>query len=256
MMRAMRLTIVERRIPASDHVELLLDASGLGRRPEPGQFLHVATGGTLRRPLSFSRVDDGRVGILFRVVGAGTAWLAGRAVGEDLDVMGPLGRGFPPPPPGPLALVGGGVGIPPLFFYAQCWPDASLAVLLGARDREALVMVDDFGARGLHPALCTDDGSFGRRGRVTDLLATWLSAHPHGSVMACGPAPMLHEVARLTTDAHCPAWLGFEQRMGCGVGACLACVVPGAPGAGRTWYRVCTDGPVFAREMLYGEAPP
>ncbi len=256
MMRAVRLTIVERRAPAPEHVELMVDAKDLAGRLVPGQFLHVAAGGTLRRPLSVSRVEGARLGMLFRVVGAGTAWLAERDVGETVDVMGPLGQGYPPPPPGPLALVGGGVGIPPLFFYAQRWPDAALSVLLGARDHDSLIMVDDFRGLGLRPGLCTDDGSRGKRGRVTGLLRDWFLEHPDGSVMACGPAPMLHEVARLTAAAGRPAWLGFEQRMGCGVGACLACVVPGAPGGDRVWYRVCTDGPVFARETLYGEGRP
>jgi len=250
---AVQCPIVERRVPAPDHVELMLEAGPWARAVEPGQFLHVATDGTLRRPLSFSRVEGSRVGVLFRVVGAGTAWLAQRRVGEVLDVLGPLGQGFPPPPAGAVALVGGGVGIPPLFCYAQRYAGRPFRVLLGARDRDSLVMADDFRALGLRPGVATDDGSAGHRGRVTELLGAWLEEHPDGAVMACGPTPMLRESARLSARYKTPMWLGFEQRMGCGVGACLACVVPAAPGGARTWYRVCRDGPVFRREALYGE---
>jgi dihydroorotate dehydrogenase electron transfer subunit len=254
MMHAVQLTIVERRIPAPEHVELIFEGGDWARGLEPGQFVHVATGGTLRRPLSFSRIEGTLVGVLFRVVGEGTEWLAHRGVGERLDLLGPLGHGFPPPPAGPVALVGGGVGIPPLFCYAERWPTANLSVLLGARDRASLIMVSDFQDLSREPMVATDDGSVGHRGRVTALLHDWLAAHPDGVVMACGPTPMLQESARLASLAGRPAWLGFEQRMGCGVGACLACVVPAAPEAGRDWYRVCTDGPVFPREALYREA--
>lgn len=249
----MQFRIVERQVPAPEHVELIVDGGEWAQGLRPGQFVHVATGGTLRRPLSFSRIEGTRVGILFRVVGEGTAWLGARRVGETLDLLGPLGRGFPDPGGEPVALVGGGVGIPPLFAYAERWHDTPFTVLLGARDRESVIMIDDFRTLGLEPHIATDDGSLGQRGRVTELLAPWLRAHPDGTVMACGPTPMLRESARLAALHGAPAWLGFEQRMGCGVGACLACVVPARAGSGRDWYRVCTDGPVFAREALFAE---
>lgn len=247
----MNVRIAERREPAPEHVELLLDAPELAAQLQPGQFAHVYTGGTLRRPISFSRRTGG-VGLLFRVVGVGTDWLGRREPGSLLDILAPLGRGFPTPPSGPVCLVGGGVGIPPIFLYAETHQhqrSADLTVILGARTREALIMRDDFRHLGLEPIVCTDDGSEGETGRVTGPLARWLERHPGGSVFACGPTPML--AATGTLAAGRPTWLAFEQRMGCGIGACLACVVPASDCDGRRWLRVCHDGPVFAADDLW-----
>jgi dihydroorotate dehydrogenase electron transfer subunit len=242
--------VVERREPRPRHVELILEHPGLAHA-RPGQFAHVRTPGTLRRPLSFSRLEaGGRAGLLLRVVGVGTAWIAERQAGDSLDLLAPLGRGYPDPAPGPLVLVGGGVGVPPLHAAAQWWAAAHPTwVLLGARTADEVLMVDDFRSLGLEPLVATDDGSQGRRGLVTDLLAGLL---PHvGSdvtVMACGPTAMLAAVGRIAAATR--LYLAFEQRMGCGVGACLACVVPVAGGSTPTWRRVCRDGPVFRPDEL------
>ncbi len=246
------LPVAERRVPQPEHVELLLEAPALAATLTPGQFAHVWTPGTLRRPISFSRTTpEGWVGLLFRVVGPGTAWLAERRAGDRLDVLAPLGHGFPDPEPGPVLLVGGGVGIPPLFAAAQRWGKTHpVSVILGARSADALVMADDFRALGLHPILTTDDGSVGERGRVSGPVAQWLARQGGGQVMACGPTPMLAAVAQLVGGGR-PCWLAYEQRMGCGVGACLACVVPGAGADGRPeWIRVCHDGPVLSSQRL------
>lgn len=250
------LVVVERHEPKPEHVELLLDAPRLAAALTPGQFAHVWTPGSLRRPISFSRATaDGRVGLLFRVVGAGTRWLADRRVGDRLDVLAPLGHGFPAPEPGPVLLVGGGVGIPPLFVAAQRWAAGHpTSVVLGARTADAVVMIDDFQALGLEPSLTTDDGSLGEPGRVTGPLVRWLARHDGGQVLACGPTPMLAAVAQIVGEGR-PCWLAYEQRMGCGVGACLACVVPGVGADGQPeWVRVCHDGPVFSSQRLWWAA--
>jgi dihydroorotate dehydrogenase electron transfer subunit len=254
--------IAARREPAPDHVELLLEDAELAAVTRPGQFAHVLTPGTLRRPISFSRVEGHQLGILFRVVGRGTAWLAERRPGDTLDVLAPLGRGFEPLPPGvPLCLVGGGVGIPPLFFAWQRYgQDRPVTVVLGARSAARLVMEEDFRRAGLFVVVTTEDGSRGERGQVTGPLARWLAEEPHGVVWACGPVGMLRAVSELVPDRR-RAWLALEQRMGCGVGACLACVVPGARGGPR-WVRVCSDGPVFRADAVdlsaadVGDTPP
>jgi dihydroorotate dehydrogenase electron transfer subunit len=254
--KPLRALIRERREPAPEHVELIVEAGDLART-RPGQFAHVFTGGTLRRPLSFSRLEGDRAGLLFRVVGEGTRWLANRRPGEALDLMAPLGRGFPAPEPGPLCLVGGGVGIPPVFFAAQVWSASHpTTAILGGRTADHVVMVGDFRTLPVTVQVTTEDGSAGDAGRVTGPLARWLGDHPDGTVMACGPVPMLRAVARLVGDSR-PAYLAFESRMGCGVGACLACVVPGQGPDGPRWQRVCRDGPVFrADELWWGDGGP
>lgn len=245
-----QVRIAERRQPAPGHVELMLEDAELAASARPGQFAHVLTPGTLRRPISFSRVEGDRLGILFRVVGGGTAWLAERVPGEMLDVLAPLGRGFEPLSPGvPLCLVGGGVGIPPLFFALQRYGQSrAVAVVLGARTASQLVMEEDFRQAGVSLVVTTEDGSRGEAGRVTGPLARWVAQEPNGVVWACGPTGMLRAVAALVPDRR-RAWLALEQRMGCGVGACLACVVPGGTGGPR-WVRVCSDGPVFRADAV------
>lgn len=257
MKSAFAVPIVQRRDPAPGHVEFILANEALSCAA-PGQFCHVLTPGMLRRPLSFSRMDSktGCVGVLLQVVGPGTEWLYGRQVGESLDVLGPLGRGFVPPDPRrPWLLIGGGVGIPPIFAAYGAWRDRMrerVTVVLGARTRDALIMADDFSALGLSPVVVTDDGSRGEQGTVMGPAGRWLDQHPDGQVMACGPTPMLARVHQEARRVAGPMQLALEQRMGCGIGACLACVIPATPVGpqGPRYRRVCTDGPVFSHEEL------
>lgn len=257
MKSAFEVPIIERRASAPGHVELLVKSDILAQA-EPGQFCHVLTPGMLRRPISFSRLDRGRglAGLLVQVVGSGTEWLYDRQVGDVLNVLGPLGRGFEPPAGDrPWLLVGGGVGIPPIFAAFQVWRGMVLhpiQVILGARQAASLIMVNDFRELGMDPLLSTDDGSRGRTGTVIGPVKEWLAQHPLTQVMACGPTPMLASVHRASSDAVGLVQLAMEQRMGCGIGACLACVVPANPVGleGPRYRRVCTDGPVFRREEL------
>ncbi|NMP21646.1 dihydroorotate dehydrogenase electron transfer subunit [Sulfobacillus harzensis] len=257
MAHAFKARIVERRETAPDHVEFILQSPALAEAL-PGQFCHVLTPGMLRRPISFSRIDreSGTVGLLLQVVGSGTAWLYSRQAGDYLDVLGPLGRGFDPPRPDrPWILIGGGVGIPPIFAALKAWQGAVRApirVALGARTADYLIMRQDFHAHGLDPWLATDDGSLGRQGYVVSPLPEWLQEFPQAEVMACGPTPMLAAVSRIAAGRPARVQLALEQRMGCGIGACLACVVEAQPVGpdGPRYRRVCTDGPVFLREEL------
>ena len=254
---AFKARIVAREEVAPDHVELLLSAEELaGARA--GQFCHVLTPGMLRRPLSFSRIDPkkGEAGILLQVVGSGTAWLYDQHVGEELDLLGPLGQGFEEPNPElPWLLVGGGVGIPPLYAALQSWQASMkepIAAILGARTATAIIMVEDFRERGIYPLITTDDGSLGRFGTVVGPFVEWMERYPSSQVMACGPTPMLAALQGAGKVQEGFLQLCMEQRMGCGVGACLACVVPARPIGedGPCYRRVCTEGPVFHGEEL------
>jgi dihydroorotate dehydrogenase electron transfer subunit len=247
--------VLANRPVARDHVELIVDAPELSVAM-PGQFAHVKTPGTLRRPISFSRLDreSGQIGLLLQVVGSGTAWLAERQPGTFLDLLGPLGRGFlPPEPDRPWCVVGGGVGIPPLYAALQTWlaqMRAPVKAILGARSADLVVMADDFAnLLAEPPTVTTDDGSQGVVGTVLGPLARWRARYPDGQVYACGPTPMLSSVAQVMQGGG-PVYLALEQRMGCGVGACLACVVLAHGPHGPEWKRVCHDGPVFGSEEL------
>jgi NAD(P)H-flavin reductase len=244
---------------------LLSVVDGSGVVPRAGQFYMLATarswaGGEDGRPFlgracSVARAvrQDGRMRLDFflEAVGPGTARLCAAEVGEDLSIVGPLGTGFAAPPPGARALlVGGGVGIAPLAI----WQDEILAagggatVLLGFRDSAHAA-----GAELLHDAaVATDDGSAGRHGLVTELLAAELG-EPGAVVYACGPPPMLEAVRELCEERGVEAQLALESGMACGFGACYGCVVPTRDGG---YLRVCVDGPVVdARRLATALAP-
>lgn len=245
-------------------------APSLAQEATPGQFLHIRCGEysdpLLRRPISIHAVyrQSGLVKIMFQVVGKGTAWLANRREGL-IDIMGPLGRGFnlynveqaglagADPR---LMVVGGGIGAAPLYFLLQELARADhvqqVKVLLGARTAETLLISDAARLLGFAVSVATDDGSTGHRGLVTDLLAEELKQKTD-FVYACGPSPMLKTLCGMLKDAGVPGEVSVEERMACGVGACLSCVCQIRDASGMETYRhACVDGPVFpAGEVLW-----
>ena len=254
-------------------------------RPAPGQFLTLRVSPRLdpllRRPFAFAGAaqDASSVSIVYQVRGSATAILAGLAAGTVLDVIGPLGRGFPPPAPVETALLAaGGIGIGPVLFLARALATSSqvastpAASLEQAREpahdaRGAVLEAPEQAAAGASAtrggatlalgfrsadsipdleipagaAICTDDGSAGFPGSVAD----WVSLNaPAGGLRlyACGPAPMLAALARLCSARRWASSFSAEQWMACGVGACMGCALP-ATGGG--FLRACSEGPVF-----------
>ena len=243
------------------------DVIALGR---PGQFLHLRVSGNdeplLRRPLSiFSRnAVEGTMGLLFRRVGPGTRLLSERSPGSDLDLIGPLGRAFYPPPGiGEALLVAGGLGVAPLFFLAQDLVGKGIAVhfLLGATGREELFCRDRLQDLGVRLDVSTDDGSQGFHGLVTGLLEQVLERDRPSSercaLFVTGPQPMMKTAAALAHRHRLEAQFSLERHMACGLGACWGCVVRCRNEQGRLVYRrVCIDGPVFdLRELDWGLPP-
>ncbi len=236
---------------------LLRCLDGGGPPPAPGQF-YMLTAGTrwgggegerpfLPRAFSVLRTTtsgDGTLQLHFLLedVGPGTRRLCELTTGDELLIVGPLGRGFTAPGNGrtPL-LVGGGVGIAPLAIW-QDRLEGSARVLLGFRDRAHAA-----GAALLTGAsVATDDGGVGHHGPVTDLLVADLDAKPHREVFACGPPPMLEAVRAVCAEREVPAQLALESGMACGYGACFGCVVP----TRRGLIRLCLEGPVLEASEL------
>ena len=218
-----------------------------------GQFLHVACGeaNLLRRPISVALVQAGAphdtAALIFEVKGEGTRWLAQRQVGDTVDVLGPLGNGFAVEKGGRYLLVGGGIGTPPLLGYAEFLPKSAVAVL-GFRSADRVILADRFGECCKEVFLCTDDGSAGRRGFVDAQLRDILEKERNfTAVLACGPKPMLRNVAKVAAAFGVPCQVSLEERMACGVGACLGCAVQRADGSIK---HVCKDGPVFDAEEV------
>lgn len=219
----------------------------------PGQFVHIRCGEglLLRRPISVCSCmedePDDLLSIVFEVRGEGTRWLAGRELGDSLDVLGLAGNGFDLKPEGRYLLVGGGIGIPPMLGCAQ-YTGGRATAILGGRSRDKIIL-EDFFREDCAKVLCaTDDGSLGHHGFVDALVRRELSEdRGYDGVLACGPKPMLRNVAKVAEEFGIPCQVSMEERMACGVGACLGCATPMADG---TMKHVCKDGPIFAAEEV------
>jgi dihydroorotate dehydrogenase electron transfer subunit len=217
----------------------------------PGQFVHIKCGDALllRRPISVCSCQtddpDDLLTIVFEVRGEGTRWLANRPVGHTLDVMGLAGNGFSIRPEGRYLLVGGGIGIPPMLGCAQYTQGKSTAILAG-KTRKKIILLDEFGQNCTQTLVATDDGSLGYCGFVDYLVRGVLNVHKKqdkfDAVLACGPKPMLRMTAEVAREFGVPCQVSMEERMGCGVGACLVCACDMTDGSRK---HVCKDGPVF-----------
>lgn len=221
----------------------------------PGQFANLlADGKTLRRPISiceFSK-EDGTVRFVFEIRGEGTEIISKKNEGDCLDILAPLGNGFDINPDEKAVFVGGGIGVPPMLGASASY-GANATALLGFRNKDAIILADDFRANGADVRIATDDGSFGHHGFVTQLLAARLDEAPCDAVYACGPKPMLKLVATEAEKRGIKCMVSLEERMGCGVGACLvcACKTKTADG-GEKYSHVCKNGPVFdSREVIW-----
>ena len=233
--------------------QLVLDAPQIAAAAQCGQFVHIACGegNLLRRPISICEAGEGRLRIVFQVKGEGTRWLADRKEGDTLDVLGPLGHGFDTAALGARpVLIGGGLGWPPMLQTGKCAKAAGAAprAVLGFRNQGAVILEEDFRAV-CETFVTTDDGSYARHGFVTDVLKE-LVADATG-VAACGPKPMLKAIAAIAKQAGLPCQVSMEERMGCGIGACLVCACALKAENGETRYgHVCKDGPVFNAEEV------
>lgn len=217
-----------------------VSAPDLAALARPGQFAQIRLPGhTLRRPISICGIDraKGELRFVFQVRGQGTAELAAFRPGDSLDLLAPLGVGFPVDPTRRTLLMGGGIGVPPLLGVAEALGSQAVA-LLGFRDKAAVILEEDFRRAGAKVRIATDNGSCGHHGLVTELAA----GEDFQVLFACGPAPMLRAAKALAKSRGVPGYLSLEQRMACGVGACLGCALPMADGSVK---HVCKDGPVF-----------
>jgi dihydroorotate dehydrogenase electron transfer subunit len=228
-----------------------LQNSVLAGGVRPGQFVHVLVPGkTLRRPISVCDADPaaGTVRLVFQVRGEGTAIMAQAEPGDVLDLLAPLGRGFSRQAAGLRPVfVGGGIGVPPLLFAAR--QAGGGAAVLGFRNQDAVILKEDFIKAGCRVFVTTEDGSAGEKGLVTGPLATLLQEQP-SAVFACGPTPMLRAVARLAKEYGSPCEVSLEERMACGVGACLGCACKLIRDGKEFYGHVCKDGPVFPAEEV------
>lgn len=245
MMKREEMHISSTRNIALDTVEMVLKNKYISSNAMAGQFLNVLMPGhTLRRPISIADVDreNETVTILFKQIGEGTKKLAACQSGVILDVVGPSGNGFPEnvQKDSTVLLIGGGVGVPPLYYLGKTLAAQGVKVItiLGFRSKDHVFYEEKFRELG-ETRIVTDDASFGEQGYVTDVLD---KVEDFDCYYACGPLPMLRAITEKLADKQ--GFISLEERMGCGVGACFACVIPADTEKG--YKKICSDGPVFA----------
>ncbi len=238
-------TITENR-PLTDCVWLMRMSGDTSDITAAGQFVNIQLDGLyLRRPISVFDCEDGILSIIYKVVGKGTEKMTALPVGTELDVLTGLGNGYNLEKVGekPL-LVGGGVGVPPLYYLAKKLIAAGKKpeIIVGFNTASEIFGVEFFEELGLKVTVTTVDGSVGVKGFVTNAL----EAIDYDYVCTCGPEPMLKALYRAT---ECTGQYSFEERMGCGFGACMGCSCKTVTG----YKRICKDGPILEKEEILWE---
>lgn len=219
-----------------------------------GQFLEIKVSETgepfLRRPISIYNIDKeaGEVEFIFQVKGRGTNLLAERKIGDLIDIMGPLGfGGFKVQEYNNVAIIGGGIGTYPLYeLTKELKGKSNLNVYLGFRDKSLVTCEKEFEAIGVNKlVVTTDDGSYKEKGFAIDFMKKDIEEHKVDMIFACGPLPMLKAVRAYAIENNIPCQISLEERMGCGIGACLGCAVKVISGNEPRYGHVCKEGPVF-----------
>jgi dihydroorotate dehydrogenase electron transfer subunit len=267
-----QVAVVENVRLARDTYRVRVESPQMARRIVPGQFVMMRLAGTndplLGRPLALYDTvlsDSGRgapvgIDVVFLVLGKMTRRLAGIQPGQTLEVWGPLGNGFAPPPTEHLVMVAGGIGQTPFLALARevlgqraygepprrVPPARRVTLCYGTRSKDLLAGVDDFQRLGVEVHTSTDDGSAGHHGLVTEVAERVLDAAPRAHVVCCGPEPMMAAVARIALRRGVACQVSLESPMACGIGVCFSCVAKVRDASGGWDYRrTCVEGPVF-----------
>lgn len=215
-----------------------------------GQFIHMEVPGRneliLRRPISVHSVSESTVTVIYKVLGEGTKRLSELKTHDSIDIMGPIGNGFPMDDKyKKIALIGGGLGCAPLMSAPATDSSKEYHAFLGFGGKDMIYMTGDMENVCDSCAVSTDDGSFGFKGNSVQVLSEFLKDNSVDAIFACGPTPMMKGLVALNTGI--PTFLSLEERMGCGYGACLTCV---CKTKNKGFERVCVDGPVFPAEEV------
>lgn len=247
---AQKFLVIKNEEIATGIFDMWVENPTLSSIAKPGQFAHILVPGkTLRRPISICDADKSCLRLVYQVKGGGTEILSQIKKGEYLDIIAPLGKGFDIKEDKKYCFIGGGIGVPPMLYASKM--KEKPVVITGFRNKDLVILQSDFRKDNCELYLTTDDGTAGEKAFVTDVLKRKLS--DIDEVCACGPTPMLKAIAEICNDAGVPCQVSLEERMGCGIGACLVCACAVKRNDGTEDYvHVCKDGPVFdSKEVIF-----
>ena len=243
-------TVAEQKKLAEGIYSMWLQAEEIAVQAKPGQFISVYSNDKSRvlpRPISICEIDreQGKLRIVYRVVGKGTEEFSKASSGDTFEILGPLGNGFPleEAKGKRVLMVGGGIGVPPMLQTAK-EAEAEAVIVSGYRNNDLFLKEELENAGSLY--IATEDGSVGTKGNVLDAIR---ENDIQADVMfACGPTPMLRALKQYAEEKNMPCWISMEEKMACGIGACLACVCQSKNVDSHSHVhnkRICKDGPVF-----------
>ena len=245
--------IINKESLLSDIITFSIDASEIAKQATPGQFLEIKCSEgidpLLRRPISISNVDkkSGMLQFIIQIRGKATELLSKKSVGDSLDILGPLGHGFSLAESGKrTAVIGGGIGVFPLLYLTKELKDkCEVNVYLGFRNKNFVVLEEEFKKFSNNVCITTDDGTYGQKGYAANFLEQDIKLGKIDKIYACGPYPMLKALSNIAITHNIDCEISVEERMCCGIGACLGCACKVKDGDDWRYGHVCKDGPVF-----------
>lgn len=255
--------LLEKNMLKDDIYHFKVKAPEIANKAKPGNFIEIRVSNTtapfLRRPISIYNLekDKGIVEFIFQVKGEGTKILAGKKIGDKIDILGPLGFGtFKYEGYQKIAVIGGGIGVFPLYELSKCAKKdcKNINIYLGFRNKEYVVLEEEFKNVSDKLIITTDDGTYGKSGFAINFLKDDIDKEKPDCIYACGPLPMLRAIRELAIEKDIPCQVSLEERMGCGIGACLGCAVKTAKSSKEApeYWHVCKGGPVFeAKEVEF-----
>lgn len=256
MSELMMAELVNKEQLKPDIFKFSVKAPSIVKNAKPGSFIEIRVSEQLdpflRRPISIYNLDrdNGILEFIFQVKGKGTEILAKREVGKQIDIVGPIGYGtFKYESYQNIAIIGGGIGVFPLYELAKCAKadNKNVTTYLGFRSKDFVVLEDEFKKVSHQFVLTTDDGSYAEKGFAINFLEKDMEESKIDAIFACGPLPMLKAVQKLAIEKNIPCQISLEEKMACGLGVCLGCAVKTAksPKEAPEYWHVCKAGPVF-----------
>ena len=259
MQEILKEKVKEIKMLAKDIYQVDIFSDTISENALPGQFVNIkccnGLDAYLRRPISIMNVDKDNksFSIVFQAKGKGTNLLCSVEPGQQIDLLGPLGKGFQISKDyKKIAVIGGGIGVFPLLYLLNKSLANEKDVFLGFRDKSAVVLEKEFNDAGTELFITTDDGSYKEKGFITNALKDQMQNKTYDMIYACGPTPMLKIVTDIAKEFDTLCQVSMEQRMGCGIGACLVCACKVKKEDDWDYGHVCKDGPVFwSTEVMF-----